>query len=127
MNEESDPYARHDQPSKTRIVDPGMPVHECAKNGCAHLQIGDGECRQKEEKECEPVADGAARKRQDIIPLRLSRELVPIPGYNEEICDIFANGPPIIPPNRRNVVEDERQSIHSELPDMLVLILVAFF
>jgi hypothetical protein len=108
MNEESYPYARHDQPSETRIVDPRMPVHECTKNGCAYLQIGDGECAQKEKEECEPVTYGAARKRRDIIPLLLSRELVPIPGYNEEICDIFTDGPPIISPNRCNVVEDER-------------------
>lgn len=127
MNEESDPYARHDQPSETRIVDPRMPIHECTKNGCARLQIGDGECAQKEEEECEPVADGTTRKRCDVVPLRLSRELVSVPGYNEEIFDIFADGPPIIPPNWRNIVEDERQSIHSELPYMLVWILVAFF
>jgi hypothetical protein len=127
MNEESDPYTRHDQPSKPRIVDPRMPVHKCTKNGCARLQIGDGECAQKEEEEYKPVADGAARKRRNIVPLRLSRELVPIPGYNKKIYNVFADGSPIIPPNWRNVVEDERQSVHSKLPDMLVLILVAFF
>jgi hypothetical protein len=103
-----------------------MPVHECTENGCTYLQIGDGERAQKEEEECKPVLDGAARKRRDIIPLLLSRELVAIPGYNEEICDIFTDGPPIIPPNGCNVVEDECQSVHSELPDMLILILVAF-
>ena len=126
MNEKRAPNKWHDKPSKPRIIDPGQLLDKRAKYGCADLQKGDTHGKPKQAEQCEPVADGAAREAQDVVPLRFSREFIPVPGYNEEIFDILAYGPPVIPPERRDSIQDERQSVHSKFPDLLVLNLVAF-
>lgn len=101
-------------------------MDERAKYSRTDLQNGDTHGKAKQEKQYEPVASGAAREAQDVVPLRFSREFIPVPGYNEEIFDVLANGPPVIPPERCDSIQDERQSVHSKFPDLLVLNLVAF-
>jgi len=63
----------------------------------------------------------------DWISFGFASELVSIKWYYEEIPNIFSNRFTVRSPKRRNCVQKKCKSIHSYLPKVLVLVLIALF
>lgn len=72
------------------------------------------------------MSEGTSRNVLDGIALCFSSELVAVKGDDEEILDVDAESLAVSSPERSDIVQQERQSIHTEFPYLLVLVLVAF-
>lgn len=69
---------------------------------------------------------GSTRKRLHRVAFAFTGEFISVPGNDEEILDIFAYGFTIVSPERCNGIEKKCQCIHTEFPDLLIVILVFF-
>ena len=77
-----------------------------------------------EEQEAEPMPERSFRQSGDRVSLQLSGELVAIPWDNQKVLNINPNRLAIAPPKRSDRVQQESQRIHTDVPELLVPVLV---
>lgn len=78
----------------------------------------------KEYEETDPMSKGPPRELYGISFI-FSCELVSIPRYDEEVCHVFAYDLSVHTPEGSDRVQDEGESIHTELPELLIIVLIA--
>lgn len=93
-------------------------------NRTSDLQPKYADIEAEEYEETDPMPKGTPRELYGI-PFIFSGELVSIPRYDEEVCHVFAYDLSVHTPERSDRVEDESESIHTELPELLIIVLVA--
>lgn len=59
------------------------------------------------------------------ISFGLTRELISVQRYDQEIPNVNSDRSAIRSPDGGNSIQDEGQSIHTKLPEVLVLIFIA--
>lgn len=93
-------------------------------NRTPNLQPKYTDVEAEEYEETDPMSKGTPRELYGISFV-FSGELVSIPRYNEEVRHVFAYDLSVHTPEGSDRVEDESESIHTELPELLIIVLVA--
>lgn len=73
------------------------------------------------------MLDGSLRKFLDRVSLWLSGEFVSVPRDDEKVLCVYPDDLSIVPPERRNGVQEDRKRIHAEFPKLLIPVLVSLF
>jgi hypothetical protein len=73
------------------------------------------------------MLDGSLRKFLDRVSLWLSGEFVSVPRDDEKVLRVYPDDLSIVPPERRNGVQEDRKRIHAEFPKLLIPVLVSLF
>ena len=85
-------------------------VNITSEGGCgAHLQNGHRNAGEGQEQQTNPVTDGTSREVLNGVSFGLARELVAIPGYDEEVLYVFTDNLAVVAPKRRHRVEEKRE------------------
>ncbi len=62
------------------------------------------------------MSEGSPRKRLDRVSFWLSGEFVSIPRNDEKVLCVYTNDLSVIPPERRNGIQENRECVHAEFP-----------
>jgi hypothetical protein len=73
------------------------------------------------------MSEGSPRKCLDRVPLWLSGEFVSVPRDDEKVLRVYPDDLPIVPPERRNGIQEDRERVHAEFPKLLIPVLVSLF
>jgi hypothetical protein len=73
------------------------------------------------------MLDGSLRKFLDRVSLWLSGKFVSVPRDDEKVLRVYPDDLSIVPPERRNGVQEDRKRIHAEFPKLLIPVLVSLF
>jgi len=73
------------------------------------------------------MSEGSPRKCLDRVSLWLSCEFVSVPRDDEKVLRVYPNDLSIVPPERRNGIQENRKCIHAEFPKLLIPVLVSLF
>lgn len=73
------------------------------------------------------MTERSSGKPLDTVSFQFTCELVAIPRYDQEILDVDSNRLAVRAPERSYGVEQERQGVHSEIVQLLVLVPIGFF
>ena len=73
------------------------------------------------------MLEGSPRKCLNGVPLCLPSELVSVPRDDEKVLRVYADDLSVVPPEWRNRIQENRKGIHTELPQLLVPVLVSLF
>ena len=95
--------------------------------GGAHLENGDREAEKGKEDQADPVANRAARELFDGVSLGLAGEFVTIQRYDEEVLDVLADDLAVVAPEGRDGIEEKRESIQTNVPELLITVSNVFF
>ena len=93
-------------------------------HSASNLEEQTGVAAGGEEQEAKPMSERPFRQPVDRISLRLSGELVAIPRDNQKILNVNPNCLAIAPPKWSDRVQQESQRIYTDVPELLVPILV---
>jgi hypothetical protein len=90
------------------------------------LQYRQGDHQVEKDDQSNPVSEGSFGEVGDGVSLALSGEFISVDWDNQEVLDVFPDGFAIRPPEWSDCVQENREGIHTQLPDLLVLVLVTF-
>ncbi len=91
------------------------------------MEERDRDAEEGEEEEADPVAERTSRKALDWISFGLAGEFVTVPGDDEEVLHVFADDLAVVAPKRRDGVEQKRERVQPEVPELLIVIAVVLF
>lgn len=92
--------------------------------GEACLEQSETDAEGKEEQKGDPMAQRPSRGMGNGVSLGLTRELVPVPRDDQEITDVVANLSPIYSPKGNDGIEEQRQRLHTKVPERFISISV---
>lgn len=71
------------------------------------------------------MSEGSPRKRLDRVSLWPSGEFVSVPGDDEKVLRVHPNHLSVVPPERRDGIQQDRERVHAEFPKLLIPVLVS--